>query len=131
MAAETHDPAIFVYLEDVAPDGRVTYLTEGELRAIDRKAADPARLPYPIDPPAHAYDRADALPVTPGKPFEARIALFPVAALIRQGHSLRIAIAGADADTFRRYSEGKPDFFTIHHGPNQVSAVDIPLRPWN
>jgi putative CocE/NonD family hydrolase len=128
MAAETHDPAIFVYLEDVAPDGRVTYLTEGELRAIDRKPADPAKLPYPIDAPAHTYDRGDVLPVTPGKPFEARIALFPVAVLIRQGHAIRIAIAGADADCFRRYSEGRSDVFTIYHG---LSAVDIPLRPWN
>ena len=130
MSAETRDPAIFVYLEDVAPDGRVTYLTEGQLRAVNRKIADPSTLPYVPDGPLHSFNRADALPVTPGVAFEARIGLFPVAALIRKGHALRISIAGADAGTFRRYSEGKPDTFTVYRGGAQASAVDIPLRPW-
>ena len=34
--------AIFAYLEDVSPDGRVTYLTEGDLALVDR-AQVPAR----------------------------------------------------------------------------------------
>lgn len=130
MTAQTKDPAVFVYLEDVAPDGRVTYLDEGELRAIDRKIADPKTLPYPLDPPQHSYDRADALPVVPGQRFDIKIPLFPVAALIRKGHSVRIAIAGADADTFRRYSEGKPDVFTVSYGAGAPSAIHLPLRPW-
>jgi putative CocE/NonD family hydrolase len=130
LSAQTADPAIFVYLEDVAPDGRVTYLDEGQLRAVDRRLADPRSLPYPQDPPAHSFNRADARPVTPGKVFEARIALFPVAALIRQGHAVRIAIAGADADTFRRYSQGRPDVFTLYRSRARPSAVNLPLRPW-
>ncbi len=130
MTAETADPAIFVYLEDVAPDGRVTYLTEGQLRAVSRKPAAPGDLPYPVDGPAHSHKRADALPLVPGERFEVDIALFPVAARIRRGHAIRIAIAGADAGTFRRYSEGKPDTFTILHGGDSASAVILPLRVW-
>ncbi len=130
LAARTSDPAIFVYLEDVAPDGRVTYLTEGELRAVSRKLATPSQLPYPMDGPAHTFARADAEPVTPGQAFEARIALFPVAALIRKGHAVRIAIAGADADTFRRYSQGKADIFTLYRDGHGKSALNLPLRPW-
>lgn len=130
MSAQTKDPAIFVYLEDVAPDGRVTYIDEGELRATDRKLADPKTLPYPLDPPQHSFNRADVLPVVPGKVFEARIALFPVAALIKQGHALRISIAGADASVFRRYSEGKPDVFTVYHTAARPSVAHLPLRPW-
>ncbi len=131
MTAETADPAIFVYLEDVAPDGRVTYLTEGMLRAVSRKLAAPADLPYPMDAPAHSHKRADAEPVTPGKPFEVKIGFFPVAALVRRGHAIRVAIGGADAGTFRRYSEGKPDVFTILRGGNHAGALDLPLRAWN
>jgi predicted acyl esterase len=97
---------------------------------VHRKLAAPASLPYPLDPPAHSFNRADALPVTPGQVFEANIALFPVAARIRKGHALRVAIAGADADTFRRYSAGSADAFTIHRGGARASAVNIPLRPW-
>lgn len=130
MKAETADPAIFVYLEDVAQDGRVTYLTEGQLRAVSRKPAAPGDLPYPTDGPAHSHRRADALPVVPGETFEVSIALFPVAARIRKGHAVRIAIAGADAGTFRRYSDGKPDAFTILRGGDNASAVTLPLRVW-
>jgi putative CocE/NonD family hydrolase len=130
MTSETKDPAVFVYLEDVAPDGRVTYITEGMLRGIDRRLADPKTLPYPQDAPAHSFLRKDAEAVVPGKVFEMRFTLFPVAALIRKGHAVRIAIAGADANFFRRYSEGKPDAFTLYRSKARRSSVEIPLRPW-
>ncbi|HVK82327.1 MAG TPA: CocE/NonD family hydrolase, partial [Verrucomicrobiae bacterium] len=131
LSAQTADPAIFVYLEDVAPDGRVTYLTEGQLRAVSRRLAGRDELTYPIDGPAHTHERADAIPIVPGEAFEVRIGLFPVAALIRQGHAIRVSIAGADADTFRRHSEGGPDRFTIMYGGANVSALSLPLRPWS
>lgn len=37
LASTRTDAALHVYLEEVAPDGRVTYLTEGILRAANRK----------------------------------------------------------------------------------------------
>lgn len=130
MAARTRDPAIFVYLEDVAPDGRSTYLTEGQFRAIHRKIADPAALPYDQGPAPHSFARADALPVAPSKAMTLRFALFPTAALVKRGHRLRVAIGGADADTFRRYSEGKADVFTVGRGGRDASRIEITTRPW-
>jgi len=130
MAAKSHDPALFVYLEDIAPDGRVTYVTEGEFRAIHRAPGNPAHLPYDEGPAPHSFKRGDALPVTPGETMRVRFALNPVAALIRRGHSLRVAVAGADADVFRRYSEGGDDAFTFSLGGGRASAIDIPLCPW-
>ena len=131
VATATADPAFFVYLEDVAPDGRVTYLTEGTLRAIHRKPADPESLPYDQGPAPHSFLRADSLPVTPRQVMTVRFALFPTAALVRAGHELRVAIAGADTDTFRRYSEGKPETFRIHRGGPDGSALEVALAPWN
>jgi putative CocE/NonD family hydrolase len=130
LAAETRDPAVFVYLEDVAPDGRVTYLTEGQLRAMHRKPAAVVDLPYDQGPAAHSFRRADALPIEPNEIMEIRFALFPTAALIRRGHRLRVAIAGADADTFHRYSEGRAETFTIHSGGKRVSGVELWMRRW-
>ncbi|WEK00857.1 MAG: CocE/NonD family hydrolase [Candidatus Sphingomonas phytovorans] len=130
MAARTSDPAVFVYLEDVAPDGRSTYLGEGQFRAIHRKPADPATLPYDQGPAPHSFRRADALAVTPGARMTLRFALFPTAALIRRGHRLRVAIAGADADTFHVYSNGGPDTFTISYGAGAPSGLEITTRPW-
>ena len=130
MAARTNDPAVFVYLEDVAPDGRSTYLGEGQFRAIHRKPADPATLPYDQGPAPHSFRRTDALAVTPGAQMTLRFALFPTAALIRRGHRLRVAIAGADADTFHVYSNGGPDTFTISYGAGAASGLEVTTRPW-
>lgn len=130
MTAQTTDPAVFVYLEDVAPNGRSTYLAEGQLRAIHRKPANPASLPYDEGPAPHSFARADALPVTPGETMTLQFALLPTAALIKQGHRLRLAIAGADADTFHRYSEGKPEVFTVSYGGSQASRLEVNTRPW-
>ncbi len=129
LSASTSDLALFVYIEDVGPDGRVTYLDEGQLRAIHRKPANPAKLPYDQGPAAHSFLKADALPVKPGEEMRLRFALNPIAAVIRTGHHLRVAIAGADADTFHRYSEGKAETFKVRIGQGG-SAVYAPMRPW-
>ena len=41
FSSSATDGAFYVYLEDVAPDGKVSYLTEGELRALHRKLSPP------------------------------------------------------------------------------------------
>ncbi len=130
LATRTSDPAIFAYVEDVAPDGRVTYITEGQLRAINRRPADPATLPYDPGPAPHSFRRADAIPVIPGEPFTLRLKLFSTAALIKKGHRLRLAIAGCDKDSFAPMSNGESECFDIHRGGAEASAIEIPLRPW-
>lgn len=130
VASATEDPAFFAYIEDVAPDGRVTYLTEGLFRATNRKPAKPADLPYAQPAPAHSFNRADAMPMHPGVVAEVAFPAFPVAALIRKGHRLRVSLAGADADTFRRYSNGKPETWLVKRGGRYPSSLSVDLRPW-
>lgn len=131
LSASRDDAAVFVYVEDVAPDGRVTYITEGQLRAIHRAPADPATLPFDQGPAPHSFARDDALPVQPNEVMNLRFALQPTAALVRQGHRVRIAIAGADANVFRRYpAEGALEF-AIRLGGRESSRVELPMRPWS
>lgn len=127
VEAASEDPAFFAYLEDVAPDGRVTYITEGMLRAIHRRPADPSTLPYDQGPAPHSFRRADAQLVTPGERMQVRFALFPTAARIERGHRLRIAIAGADASTFTFYPRDGRERFVVHLGA-EGSRVEVPLR---
>jgi uncharacterized protein len=131
MRTKTSDPAVFAYIEDVAPDGRVTYITEGEIRAVNRKIADSATLPYNQGPAPHSFNRADALPVVPGEAFTLEFKLYSTAALIRKGHRVRLAIAGADADTFARLSNGQSESFDILRGGAEPSSVQLPLRAWH
>jgi hypothetical protein len=130
IASDFPDVAFFVYLQDLSPDGRLTYLTEGMLRSIHRKIAT-APLPYAQAGPPHSFNRADRLPLIPGEPAEVTFALFPTAALIRKDHRLEISIAGADADTFHRYPrEGDPTWIIFRGGPNP-SEITIPMRAWS
>ena len=48
LASSAADAGVFVYLEDVAPDGKVDYVTEGMLRALHRHhGTPPYRTPIP------------------------------------------------------------------------------------
>lgn len=130
LSVSRDDAAVFVYLEDVAPDGRVTYITEGQLRAIHRAPAEAASLPFDQGPAAHSFARAAAQAVRPGQLMRLRFALNPTAALVREGHRLRIAIAGADANVFRRYPADGELAFSIQLGGAQASRIAAPMRPW-
>jgi putative CocE/NonD family hydrolase len=130
MASRTADPTVYVYLEDVGPDGRVTYLTEGVFRALHRKPAARPATAYDPGPAPHTFLRADARSMPPGEVEKVRFAMLPRADKIAKGHRLRIAVAGADSDSFRRYSEGRPEAFEIHSTPAQPSGVDVQMRSW-
>lgn len=125
----THDDgAVFVYLEDVAPDGRVTYVGEGQLRLLHRKVS--AETPPFVEPvPYHSYKAGDAAPMRPGEVEEVSFGLMPTSVLFRAGHRIRIAIGGADAGTFARIpAEGDP-VWTVERGPDHPSSVTLPVIP--
>jgi uncharacterized protein len=122
VASTSTDGMVIVYLEDVLPTGRVVYLTEGVLRLADRK---PASVPVGADP-LHSYLRGDATPMTPGKAETIRIALSPIAAVLRKGERLRIAIAGADADNLQRLPSAGSATLTVERGPAAPSFIEIP-----
>jgi putative CocE/NonD family hydrolase len=127
ITSTTTDGAFIVYLEDVAPNGRVTYITEGELRALHRKISN-ARPPYPVFGPYHSFRRADAEPLVPGRSAELRFALLPTSVLIRRNHRIRIAIAGADKGTFARIPATGDPLITVARNATTSSRIDLPVR---
>jgi len=123
----THaDGAFFVYLEDVSPQGTVTYVTEGVLRGIHRRVVDePSPWKRPI--PYHSFLAADAQPIVPGEVFELAIGMEPTSFLFREGHRIRIAIAGHDSSAFERVpAEGDP-VLTILRNSTYPSSVTLPV----
>ena len=123
----THtDGAFFVYLEDVDENGKVTYLTEGELRALHRQVSSepsPTKLPVPY----HTFLKKDALPLKPGEVAELRFGLQPISVLMKKGHRLRVAIAGHDKDTFIRIpAEGTPTI-AMQRNTRALSRIELPV----
>jgi uncharacterized protein len=126
MASTTSDGAIHAYLEDVSPGGRVTYLDEGVFRVIHRKEVDPKSLPYEPLGPAHSYLRADAEPLTPGEPASIRFSLFATSILLRKGHRIRVALAGADASLFQRIPAEGSETWTVYREALRASFIELP-----
>jgi putative CocE/NonD family hydrolase len=124
----THDDgAFFVYLESVAPDGRVTYLTEGQLRALHRRSSSLAP-PYRRFAPYHTFRRKDAQRLRPGKLAQLEFGLLPTSVLIRAGSRLRVAIAGADKDSFARVPEVGDPTIAIERNRINGSWISLPMR---
>ena len=123
LAVDRPDADLHVYLEDVAGDGTVTYITEGVLR-LSNRATVPGR---PADASVRiprSFARADAAPMVPGAFTDVTVGLVSTSVLFRRGHRIRIAIAGADADNLLPPDgDGQPTFVVDRGG----STVRLPV----
>ncbi|MFX1452687.1 MAG: CocE/NonD family hydrolase, partial [Promethearchaeota archaeon] len=126
LTSTDEDGAIFAYLEEVDEKGNVTYICDGQFRVIHRKISS-EKPPYKMMIPYHSFLRKDAMPLVPGEIAEIKFGLYATSVVIRKGHSIRIAIAGADKDTFLRYpAKGKPTI-TIARNKTNPSYIDLPV----
>jgi putative CocE/NonD family hydrolase len=128
-SSSADDGAFFAYLEDVAPDGRVTYITEGQLRGRDRLVSK-EKPPYAMFGPYRTFTRKDARALVPGNVEDLTFDLWATSVLIKTGHRIRIAVAGADKDNFALYPLGqkKPPTIRVERGGRFASKIVLPLR---
>lgn len=123
------DGNFIVYLEDVLPDGRVIYLTEGELRAIHRQLSTRPG-PYKTSYPNRTYAQKDAAPLIPGELASLVFQLQATSVSLEPGHRLRLAVAGADKGTFLRLPvNGEEVTLKVSHGGRQPSYIEVPEIP--
>ncbi len=120
--------ALYAYLEDVQPDGRVVYVTEGELSLADR-----AELPKRDNPPwrrlrtPRSYASTDAAPFPLGEPQRVTFDLLPTSVLFHAGDRIRVTIAAADPDAFQMLPANGKASYRIGHGGAVSSWVDLPV----
>ncbi|MDH5700980.1 MAG: CocE/NonD family hydrolase [Nitrospirota bacterium] len=127
LSATSQDTNLFIYLEDVTPEGDVHYVTEGELRAIHRRLLPgDTNLNSPRPLPHHTFRRADAAPLIPGEVVPLLVELLPTSYQFKQGHRIRIALAGADKDHFQLL-DGPTPTWEVWHTPNRPSHVELPV----
>ncbi len=126
LSANATDTTLFVYLEDVTPDGQVHYVTEGELRALHRawQHVDPITPTFSI--PSRTFRREDASPLIPNHIAQLTFDLLPVSYQFKKGHRIRIALAGADDDHFQLL-DGPPPTWKIQHTLNHPSHIQLPV----
>jgi putative CocE/NonD family hydrolase len=94
MSTNAPDLNFFAYLEDVAPDGKVSVITDGRLKASMRALATP---PYSyFDLPYHRMFEEDRQFLKPGELAELVFDMLPLSRVFAQGHRLRITVTNAD-----------------------------------
>lgn len=128
MRSNRADGTVFAYLEDVSPSGRVTHLTEGQLRLHHRKTRTGGCDRAPGT--ERSFNRADGAPVTPGELMYVEVPLLPTAAVIEKGHRVRLSIAGADAGTFPAVTE-TPGTWVVSYGGTAGSTLTLPVKGWS
>lgn len=127
VSSTATDGQFFVYLEDVSPEGKVSYITEGVLRAACRAvSSDTPPFIRPPGMPNHTFNRADAKPLVPGEIEEIIIDLQPTSVLFMKGHRIRVAVAGADKDHFGLPPMPEPEI-KIYRSRSHLSAIELPV----
>lgn len=112
------DAAVFTYLEDVAPNGLVRYVTEGQLLCGNR--INPERAPlYKTVNPVPSFLRADYKALEPFETTPVKLSLQPCSFMFKKGHRIRLAIGGLDHDHFKA-----PNFTRIANRIEVLTGAD-------
>ena len=125
MSSTAPDGNIFVYLEDVAPDGRVTQVTDARLKASVRKLGAPKYDHRGL--PFHPALRDEAQRLKPGEPVQMVFAFLPTSYIFKAGHSIRISVAGADYRERDRTPVMPAPVVTLYNTLERPSTVTLPI----
>ncbi|MCR5879814.1 CocE/NonD family hydrolase [Phenylobacterium sp. J367] len=124
IASTASDNNLFVYLEDVAPDGTVTPVTDARLKASLRKVSKPRYANFGL--PWHRSWAEDVQPLTAGEPVRMTFAFLPTSYVFKAGHRIQVSVAGADYRE-RDRTPGPDATVTILNSAQQPSSVSLPI----
>ncbi len=127
ISSTAPEQPVFAYLEDVAPDGTVTAISEGRQRASLRRVVE---APWnTMGTPWRRSWAEDHQPLEPGVPVKVEFDLLAVSYVFKAGHTLRVSITGSDARERARTEVSPAPTLTVHTGADTPSSVVIPFRP--
>jgi putative CocE/NonD family hydrolase len=125
ISADAPDANLFMYLEDVAPDGTVHVVTEGRLKASLRKLGDaPWAMP---GIPWHRAFAEDAQPLKPGEPVRLVFDVMPTSYVFAPGHRIQFTFTGSDYRERARDANSQPAAITLLSDREHPSSVSLPI----
>jgi putative CocE/NonD family hydrolase len=120
--ANNEELNLFVYLEDVHPDGNVYPIADGLLRTIHKKVIPNENAPYKYLPFYRSFLKDDAEKFKSNEVAEIRIPLAPVSYLVKKGHQIRVSITASDTLNYRNldYPADRIRIFKDQEYPSQI-----------
>ena len=77
--------------------------------------------------PYHSLKEKDAQPLIPDEITEVAFDLYPISVLLQKGQRIRVAIAGADKDTFTPIVGCETPKITVERNAIYPSFIDLPI----
>lgn len=124
LATDVKDATVFVYLEEKRDDGRVVYVTEGQLR-LGHREIGAKESPYLGSTPYRSYSSSEYKSFEPNVPERVIIPFLPCSFQFAKGSRIRLSIASSDADNFDPLPEPPPSVFTIFHRHSYLNLPEV------
>jgi uncharacterized protein len=125
LSSDAPDLDTFVYIEEVAGNGKSTYITEGVLRASHRQLS---QAPFDnLELPWHNHFQSELTPIPKGEPFELVFDLRPTAWHFTPGKQIRVTIAFADAGTFETPILDPAPSLELFRDAVHSSYIELPI----
>jgi len=126
VTSSARDADFFVLLEEVYPDGRSRYVTEGVLRASHRRLDD---APWDnMDLPYQRSFASDVESLPADGPGQLIMDLHPTSTVFNEGNRVRVTIMGADADNAEEAYDTPPTVM-IYRSAEYPSGIVLPVAP--
>jgi putative CocE/NonD family hydrolase len=137
LSATAVDTDLFVQVIDEGPDGSLTYLTRGILKASHRML-DPALSDWFVRGKQKVLYRpyrphATAQMLTPGETYEYLIEIWPVGHVFRPGHRILVKVMAPPlTDSYYAYAPQRlPSLNSLFHEAGMASRITLPVVPLN
>lgn len=119
------DLNFFAYLEDVAPDGKVSVITDGRLKASMRALATPPYSNFGL--PYQRMFEEDRQLLKPGEPVELVFDMLPLSQVFAKGHRLRLTLTNADPREKDRQVIAPAPMVSLLRDRAHASYVTLPV----
>jgi len=129
VGADRTDADVFVYLEQVDPDGKVEVLSFGRLKISHRAVA---QAPWDnLGLPWHSGRQSEVSPLPIGETALLSIPMMPLSHRVAPGARLRFLVTGADPRqrNLAEIRQDPPPHISIRRGGEAGSRIDLPVNP--